>query len=85
MYNIVSPNESIIKQIYYFAKHGINNVEQNNIEMLFREIEKNDIKRYVKVKKNLFNQTGFTNTILLSLLTGFAGGVITTIMYMVIK
>ena len=40
MYNIVSPNESIIKQIYYFAKHGINNVEQNNIEMLFREIEK---------------------------------------------
>jgi len=50
-----------------------------------REIEKNDTKRYVKVKKNLFNQTGFTNTILLSLLTGFAGGVITTIMYMVIK
>ena len=43
MYNIVSPNESIIKQIYYFAKHGINNVEQNNMEMLFREIEKNDI------------------------------------------
>ena len=45
MYNIVSPNESIIKQIYYFAKHGINNVEQNNMEMLFREIEKNDISK----------------------------------------
>lgn len=50
-----------------------------------KEIEKEDVKKYVKVKKNLFNQTGFTNTILLSLLTGFAGGVITTIMYMVIK
>lgn len=50
-----------------------------------RELEKEDVKKYVKVKKNLFNQTGFTNTILLSLLTGFAGGVITTIVYMVIK
>lgn len=50
-----------------------------------KEIEKEDVKKYVKVKKNLFNQTGFTNTILLSLLTGFAGGVITTIMYIVIK
>lgn len=50
-----------------------------------REIEKVDNKKYVKTKRNLFNQTGFTNTILLSLLTGFAGGVITTIMYMIIK
>ena len=38
-----------------------------------REIEKLDTKKYVKTKRNLFNQTGF------------AGGVITTIMYMIIK
>ena len=50
-----------------------------------REIEKLDTKKYVKTKRNLFNQTGFTNTILLSILTGFAGGVITTIIYMIIK
>ena len=55
MYNIVSPNESIIKQICYFAKHGINNVEQNNIEMLFREIEKNDISLASFYKQSEYN------------------------------
>lgn len=54
-------------------------------EAKIREMERVDTKKYFKVKKVLFNKAGFTNTILLSLLTGFAGGVITTIMYMVIK
>ena len=54
-------------------------------EAKIREMERVDTKKYSKVKKVLFNKAGFTNTILLSLLTGFAGGVITTIMYMVIK
>lgn len=48
-------------------------------------MEKADTKKYFKVKKDLFNKAGFANTILLALLTGFAGGVMTTIMYMIIK
>ena len=45
----------------------------------------------VKNNKNSFSeesnlkQAGFINLLLLSLATGFAGGVITTIMYMIIK
>lgn len=49
-----------------------------------KELEK-DAKKYVKVKKDVFNKMGFTDVVLLSLLTGFAGGIITTIMYIVIK
>ena len=50
-----------------------------------RKLEQQDTKKYVKIKDNKNRMAGFASPILLALLTGFAGGVITTIMYMVIK
>ncbi len=54
-------------------------------EAKIRRLEQQDVKKYVKVKDNKNRMAGFASPILLALLTGFAGGVITTIMYMIIK
>lgn len=70
------------KQAYLDAVEKYKQELQKNNEKTKEQPQKVYVKKY---KYDQYKKAGFMNTILLALLTGFAGGVITMIVYNIIK
>lgn len=76
----VVPEEQ--REAYLDAVEKYKQELQKSNEKIKKEPQKVYVKKY---KYNQYKKAGFMNTILLALLTGFAGGVITMVVYNIIK